>query len=467
MAPPAGPRGGQVRDQRGVRPRRRLALPAPLQRPVGQHRQRDEDEPGEQDRLGEAHGRGAAWHAVADRGAGRRAGAQRGLAAAQVAGEDPQPVAAGGEHDVVGAGAAQRAADLVALGGGGRGEAVADASLARCRRGPGGPSPGRPARGRRRGRAAARAGRRSRPPSRRGGRAAACSGPSQSRSPRKSETITTSPRWRPSAAALLERAARARSRPRLRPRARGAARPAARAGRSRPWRGRMIRGSPPPNASTPSRLPRRVATWPTASATPSATSALRRSAVPNAIEADDVEHEPGRQRPLADVHAHVRLLQPRRRVPVDVAHVVAREVRADHRQLGARSRSAASGAHRGRALSIRFITARSSERRTAGGTGPGPGLSGVRSGVGQATAPHGSLPPRARPKPGAGQQQHERAAGERRRDLLLLLGLGQPRAEVAVDGGQPAARRRWRRTGRRCRARCPAASAGPAGRARC
>jgi len=49
----------------------------------------------------------------------------------------------------------------------------------------------------------------------------------------------------------------------------------------------------------------------------------------------DVEHEPGRQRPLTDVHAHVRLLEPRRRHPVDVAYVVTRVVRADHLQLGA------------------------------------------------------------------------------------------------------------------------------------
>ena len=55
---------------------------------------------------------------------------------------------------------------------------------------------------------------------------------------------------------------------------------------SRPWRGRRIRGSPPPSATTPKRLPRRVQTWPMASATPSATSVLRRSAVPNVIDAD-------------------------------------------------------------------------------------------------------------------------------------------------------------------------------------
>ena len=54
----------------------------------------------------------------------------------------------------------------------------------------------------------------------------------------------------------------------------------------RPWRGRITFGAPPPNATTPSRLPRRLATWPMAIATPSATSALRRSAVPKVIEAD-------------------------------------------------------------------------------------------------------------------------------------------------------------------------------------
>jgi hypothetical protein len=48
-----------------------------------------------------------------------------------------------------------------------------------------------------------------------------------------------------------------------------------------------------------------------------------------------VEHQPGRQRPLADMHAHVRLVHARGDVPVDVADVVAGEVRADHRQLGA------------------------------------------------------------------------------------------------------------------------------------
>ena len=40
-----------------------------------------------------------------------------------------------------------------------------------------------------------------------------------------------------------------------------------------------------------------------------------------------VEHEPGGQRALRDVQAHVRLVHARRRVPVDQANVVARLVR--------------------------------------------------------------------------------------------------------------------------------------------
>ena len=87
VAAPAGPRGGQAGDERGVRPRRGLALPAPLQRPVGQQRERDRMNPAS--RIGSAKLM-AAPPRIRLRTAARggRAGAQRGLAAAQVAGED-------------------------------------------------------------------------------------------------------------------------------------------------------------------------------------------------------------------------------------------------------------------------------------------------------------------------------------------------------------------------------------------
>ena len=90
-----------------------------------------------------------------------------------------------------------------------------------------------------------------------------------------------------------------------------------------------------PNATTPSRLPRRVATCASASATPSATSALRRSAVPNCIEARRVEHDPGRQHALREMDAYVRYARARGDVPVDPPHVVAGLVRAHLSELGA------------------------------------------------------------------------------------------------------------------------------------
>src|SRR3954465_2943480 len=108
----------------------------------------------------------------------------------------------------------------------------------------------------------------------------------------------------------------------------------------------------------------------------------------------------------------------------------------------------------GTRLSTRRRTARSSERRTVGGIGPGPGRSGVRSGAasrvrwrtagggrrrrgrggggGGGRAPAGWGGARAggaacsrqppRPQEGddrARQQEHERRAGERGGDLLL------------------------------------------------
>ena len=113
--------------------------------------------------------------------------------------------------------------------------------------------------------------------------------------------------------------------------ARGAAR-AGRAGRAGPGR-RAASGSP--NVAIASRLPRRVATWPTARATPSATSHLRRSAVPKVIDGDVSSRSQVFDRALGDVRAHVRLAGPRGDVPVDPADVVADHVRPHLGELGA------------------------------------------------------------------------------------------------------------------------------------
>ena len=318
---------------------------------------------------------------VADRGPRGCAGAQRGLAAAQVPGEDPQPVAAGGEHDVVGAGAAQRAADLVALGGGGRGEAVAHAALARvdvdlaARLGVDEPE------------VAggdelllARVDDLDRHHAVAGAQRAAAA-PSQSRSPRKSETITTSPRWRPSAAALRERRAQRR---------RAGAVALALAAQLREQREQAeaaLARAHDPRRRRRRRRARRAG----------CRAAWRRGRRP--------ARRPRRRRPCAGRRCR-RPSRPRRRARARSSARARRRARARAARAAARSRSSRCGGRRrpgeygriiassvpepvcgvrcspGTRLSIRFITARSSERRTCGGTGPGPGLSGERSGAG-------------------------------------------------------------------------------------
>ena len=105
-------------------------------------------------------------------------------------------------------------------------------------------------------------------------------------------------------------------------------------------------------------------------ATPSATSTFSRSAVPNAIDGLTVEHEPRRDRALGDVDAHVRLAGARGRVPVDLAHVVARR--------GTRGPARARCPRRPRAC--------------AGRRGRGPPGGGGPSGPARAGPPRGSVP---------------------------------------------------------------------------
>ena len=166
-------------------------------------------------------------------------------------------------------------------------EALAQRARCACRRAPAGRSPGRRARARRRSGAPARAGRGSRRRAPRGGQRAASSGLRQSSGPRKSETTTTTPRCRaiaPARASAVAERRRAAAAPRSGSRCSASSRPISPA---RPWlRRQRRRARGRRTSSTPRRLPRRVATCPIASATPSATSALRRSAVPNCIDGD-------------------------------------------------------------------------------------------------------------------------------------------------------------------------------------
>ncbi len=79
---------------------------------------------------------------------------------------------------------------------------------------------------------------------------------------------------------------------------------------------------------------RRTARRPITSATPSATSDFRRSAVPKAIARGDVHEHPRRERALGDVVAHVRVAGAGGGGGVELADVVADLVRPDLRELG-------------------------------------------------------------------------------------------------------------------------------------
>ena len=102
---------------------------------------------------------------------------------------------------------------------------------------------------------------------------------------------------------------------------------------ARPCIGGMARDSSAPKVTTPSRFPRRVARWPIATATPSATSAFRRSAVPNCIETEvsrtSQVTSTRSARSTRTCGSPVRAVD----VPVDPANVVARNVRPHHREL--------------------------------------------------------------------------------------------------------------------------------------
>ena len=108
---------------------------------------------------------------------------------------------------------------------------------------------------------------------------------SQSSGPRRSETRTTSP---PAGApwATKRSAASGDLKPASLPSDSSSTAASVISRPARPAVGRDWRSVGPPKVSTPSRLPRCVDRWPTAIATPSATSVLRRSAVPKAIDGE-------------------------------------------------------------------------------------------------------------------------------------------------------------------------------------
>ena len=200
----------------------------------------------------------------------------------------------------------------------------------------------------------------------------------QSRGPRKSDTTTITERRR------ARRPIRARAAPSevgpmgsrsgsRRSACRSASRPRL------PWRAGEATGLRSPNVASASRLPRRTAKCPTASETPSATSHFRRSAVPNVIDAD------------VSSRSHVSTAR-----SATLTRTCGSPVRAVTFQSimrtsspGAYGRTCASSvpspvAHErwspASSPSIRRRTVRLTLRRSAAGSGPGPGRPGVRAG---------------------------------------------------------------------------------------
>ena len=237
---------------------------------------------------------------------------------------------------MAGAGGRELAGDVASLARGRVGEPGRGASRCGCRPGALCRSRDRRARARRRSAAPARAGRGSRPrPPRAVRRAGAAAGASPAgRGSRRR-------RRRASAAARASRSGGGRRRARSAPSRPGTGSGSSRSAASRPtrpsrpWRTGRARGSSSPNVTAPNRLPRRVARWPTAIATPSATSALRRSAVPKRIDGEVSSTSQVTSTRSAMVHPHVRLAGPRGHVPVDPPDVVAGDVGADEGELGA------------------------------------------------------------------------------------------------------------------------------------
>ena len=298
---------------------------------------------------------------------------------------------------------------------------------------------------------------RSRPRARRGGRAARRAGaPSRAgRGSRRRSRPRLGPPREPRARAERRRRARSASLCAVRGHAGGEQIAAPPTSPGRAPRGGSTIGAPAPNATTPTLPARRTASRASTSATPSATSAFSRSRGAERHRRRDVEHDPGRQRPLGHVQPHVRLPGPRGRGGVEVAHVVAGLVGAQLRQLGADA-DAGGAAVAGQAARDqpheRDVDAR---RRSARGIGPGP-LTARRRLRGRRLAIARGATRVRRSLVGLGDRDQQ--------PLDHVVGR-EPVAERLIgehDAGGAARRRRGRGRRRRSRGRVRAAAPAPA-----
>ena len=157
---------------------------------------------------------------------------------------------------------------------------------------------------------------------------------------------------------------------RLRRRGSGAGR-ACRCGR-RPGGGPRGRG-PAPKAMTPSRSERRATNRPTTRAAPSATSALRRSAVPKCIDADSSNRSHAVSWRSGTSSRTCGMRAARGGIPVDAADVVAGLVRPEPVEVQPLARGRGRDGRRSGEPPARRVSATSSRRTSSSAIGPGPG----------------------------------------------------------------------------------------------
>ena len=278
----------------------------------------------------------------------------------------PQPVAAGREDEVRDAERAQLAGELLALGRGLRAEplpqlaaAGVDAQLPPVS---GSTSQSSPTSG-----SSCSRGSRISTAITSWRAASRSSGVRQSRGPRKSETTTTTERRRASRPSRRERGPRATSARPARDRARAAARASSGSSPRPPCRGGEAAGCRSPNVATAEAVA--AARGEVADRERDALGDVPLAAVGGAEghRRGRVEQQPRLDRPLGDVHAHVRLARAGGHVPVDQPDVVAERRTGGPGRARSRRRSAQERWSPASRPSIRRRTVRSTLRSSAVG----------------------------------------------------------------------------------------------------
>ena len=250
----------------------------------------------------------------------------------EMRGEDAEPVTSRREHDVRGTGCGEVGRDLAPLLPRRPRRTASAGSHRSCRREGGRRSPDPRTTPRPRRRARPRAGRGSRRRARRAGRrgrGAAAASRAGRESRRRRRRARAGARRRRAATAPAPARWRRPGRPRRRARAAVPTRPA------RPCRGGNGVGEPPPNGRQPDAVPAHAGGVAERERDAHRDVGLAAIGRAESHRRRLVEHDPGDEHALGELHPDVRLPRARGHVPVDQADVVARLVRPHLRELAA------------------------------------------------------------------------------------------------------------------------------------